>query len=160
MTAAPRRLVVTVCPREPGAVVLAVERGESAVRLDARAVLDRLRALVAARGLEDDVRLREGCAGGCAREGPNVGVEILSPRWPGEREDHVAIGWRTYVYSLATLPCLAAVVDDNLGGVAPRRRRAARAGVSAGGAAAGDAPPLRGAAARAGSRRAGPSARR
>ena len=33
---------------------------------------------------------------------------------PGERPDHVALGWRTYVYSLAELECLAAIVDDNL----------------------------------------------
>jgi hypothetical protein len=40
---------------------------------------------------------------------------------PGEREDHVAVGWKTYVYSLGTLDCLAAVIDDNLG---RSRRRA------------------------------------
>ena len=33
----------------------------------------------------------------------------------GEREDHVAVGWKTYVYSLGSLDCLAAVLDDNLG---------------------------------------------
>jgi hypothetical protein len=119
VTAAVRRLVVTVCPREPGVVVLPVERGGHAVRLDAPAILERLSGLVAARGLGDNVRLREGCAGGCAQDGPNVSVEILPPLRPGERPDHVAIDWKTYVYSLPTLACLGAVIDENLTG--PRR---------------------------------------
>ena len=37
----------------------------------------------------------------------------LLPR-PGERPDHVALGWKTYVYSLASLKSLATIVDDNL----------------------------------------------
>lgn len=115
-----RRLVVTVCPREPGVVVLPVERGGRAARLDAVAILDRLRALAAARKFEDRVRFREGCAGGCSSAGPNVSVEIFPVTPPGERPDHVAIGWKTYVYSLPTLDCLATILDENL---APRRRR-------------------------------------
>ncbi len=120
MTRAERRLVVTVCPREPGVVVLAVERGGRAARLDAGAILDGLRALVAARRLEDRVRVREGCAGGCSADGPNVSVEIFPVTPPGERPDHVAIGWKTYVYSLPTLDCLATILDENL--ARPRRR--------------------------------------
>lgn len=109
-----RRLVVTVCPREPGVVVLPVERGGRAARLDAGAIAERLRALVAARKLGGRVRFREGCAGGCSSAGPNVSVEIFPVTPPGERPDHVAIGWKTYVYSLPTLDCLARVLDENL----------------------------------------------
>lgn len=109
-----RRLVVTVCPREPSVLVLPVERDGRAARMNAVAILDRLRALVGARKLEDRVRFREGCAGGCSADGPNVSVEIFPVTPPGERPDHVAIGWKTYVYSLPTLDCLATVLDANL----------------------------------------------
>jgi hypothetical protein len=108
------RLVVTVCAREAGSVVLPVERRGPPRRLDARAILGRLRALVEARGLGDRVQVREACAGGCTGPGPNVGVTIYPAPAPGQRADGVAIGWRTYVYSLGTLDCLAAVIDDNL----------------------------------------------
>ena len=114
------RLVVTVCPREPGLVVLAVERGGRGRRLDAVAILDRLRALVTARGIGERVRFREGCAGGCRADGPNVSVELFPVTPPGERPDHVAIGWKTYVYSLPRLDCLATILDENL--ARPRRR--------------------------------------
>ena len=125
---AERRLVVTVCPREPGVVTLPVERGGRAARMSAVTILDRLRALVAARRLQDRISLCEGCAGGCASAGPNVSVEILPVTPPGERPDHVAIGWRTYVYSLPALACLAAVIDENLGaGRAGPRRAGPRA---------------------------------
>jgi hypothetical protein len=109
----PRRLVVTVCPREPGVVTLPIARGRRAEKLNATEIAHRLRQIVAERGLA--VRVREGCAGGCSRPGPNVSVEIFPMTRPGEREDHVAVGWKTYVYSLGTLDCLAAVLDDNLG---------------------------------------------
>ena len=33
---------------------------------------------------------------------------------PGERPDNVAIGWRTYVGSLAEAPSLQAIIDENL----------------------------------------------
>lgn len=115
-----RRLVVTVCPRERGVVVLPVERGGRAARMDTVAILGRLRALVAARRLEDRVSFREGCAGGCTQTGPNVSVEIFPPLRPGERPDHVATGWKTYVYSLPTLDCLATILEENL---APGGRR-------------------------------------
>ena len=111
----PRRLVITVCPRERGIVVLPIARGKRAVRLDAVAILRRLEELVDERGLADRVRLREGCAGGCSGPGPNVSVEIFPMTRPGEREDHVAVDWKTYVYSLASLDCLAAVIEENLG---------------------------------------------
>jgi hypothetical protein len=110
-----RRLVITVCPREPGVVTLPIARGGRAVRLSAAAILRYLRELVAERGLAERVRLREGCAGGCSGPGPNVSVEIFPLTRPGEREDHVAVDWKTYVYSLASLECLAAVVEENLG---------------------------------------------
>jgi hypothetical protein len=109
-----RRLVITVCPRETGSVVLAVDRGGPRERLDARELARRLRELVAARRLGERVSVVEGCAGGCGRPGPNVGVTFHALPRPGERPDHVALGWKTYVYSLAQLECLAAIVDDNL----------------------------------------------
>ncbi len=85
------------------------------MRLNAEAILKSLRELVAERGLDERVRLREGCAGGCSGPGPNVSVEIFPLGRPGEREDHVAVDWKTYVYSLGTLDCLAAVIEGNLG---------------------------------------------
>ena len=119
----PRRLVITVCPREPGSVALPIARGGRSVRLNAAAIERHLRELVAERGLDERVRLREGCAGGCSGPGPNVSVEIFPMTRPGEREDHVAVDWRTYVYSLATLDCLAAVIEENLGSSRGRTRR-------------------------------------
>jgi hypothetical protein len=124
-----RRLVVTVCPRETGFVTLPVEPGERSRRLDARAVLCRLHELVERRGATDRVVLREACAGGCGGAGPNVGVTIYPMSAPGERADHVAIAWKTYVYSLPTLGCLARVIDENLGApAAPERTPRARSG--------------------------------
>ena len=117
----PRRLVITVCPLEAGAVVLPVERGGQPRRLDARAVARALRQLVAGRRLEDRVSFREGCAGGCGRAGPNVDVTIHRAPPPGGAPDHVAIGWKTYVYSLASLDCLAAVIEENLRAACPGR---------------------------------------
>jgi hypothetical protein len=116
--------VVTVCPRERGTVILPVERGARGLRLDARAITRELTALVARRGLEACVRVREGCAGGCAGAGPNVDVRIYTTGRAGERADEVAVGWKTYVYSLGTLPSLAAVIDESLR--APAARRSAR----------------------------------
>jgi hypothetical protein len=110
-----RRLVITVCPREPGVVVLPITRGGRAVRLNAETIRRHLLELVAERGLGERVRLREGCAGGCSGPGPNVSVEIFPLTRHGEREDHVAVDWKTYVYSLGTLDCLAAVIEDSLG---------------------------------------------
>jgi len=104
--------------------VLPLERGGPARRLDARALLDALRALAAARGLGERVRLREACAGGCAGPGPNVSVDVFPLPPPGGKPDSVAIGWKTYVYSLASLDCLARVIDENLGGAGRPRRRA------------------------------------
>ena len=110
-----RRLVITVCPRERGAVALPITRGRKAVRLDAAAILRQLEQLVDERRLADRVRLREACAGGCSGTGPNVSVEIFPMTRPGERPDHVAVGWKTYVYSIGSLDCLATVIDENLG---------------------------------------------
>jgi hypothetical protein len=123
-----RRLVVTVCLRERGAVVLPVERGQRARRLDARAVLDELARLVARRGLGDRVRVREACAGGCGGPGPNVDVRIYAATPPGQPADQVAVGWKTYVYSLPALDCLAAVIEQSLDDrpVPARARRAGR----------------------------------
>src|SRR5262245_23693057 len=124
-----RRLVVTVCPRGPGVVVLPVERGGRARRLDAVGVLTELERIVARRGLRARVEFRQACAGGCGGDGPNVDVTIYPGTAPGERPDHVAIGWKTYVYSLATLDCLAAIIDENLDLDEPhaRSRRTRRA---------------------------------
>lgn len=111
---APLRLVITVCPRERGVVVLPVERGQPARRLDARAVAQALGSLVAKRCLDGRVSLREACAGGCSRPGPNIDVTIYPGVRPGEKPNHVATGWKTYVYSLASLDCLARIIDENL----------------------------------------------
>jgi len=46
---------------------------------------------------------------------------------PGQRPDHVAIGWKTYVYSLPALDCLATVIDENLDEPRRRTRRRRRA---------------------------------
>jgi len=122
-----RRLVVTVCPRESGVVVLPVERGGRARRLDAAGVLAALERVVAKRRLSARVELREGCAGGCGGEGPNVDVTIYPATPSGERPDHVAVGWKTYVYSLPTLDCLATVIDENLDDPCEPTRRTRRA---------------------------------
>src|SRR5262250_120932 len=114
-----RRLVVTVCPREPGVVVLPVERDGRARRLNAAAIVHVLHELIARRGLGEHVTLREGCAGGCYGNGPNVSVTIYPPLRPGERADGIAVGWKTYVYSLGTLSCLAQVIEENLDAPAP-----------------------------------------
>ncbi len=119
----PRNLVITVCPRERGVVSLAVERGARSERLDAVAIIARLQAIVARRGLADRVRIQQECAGGCSGAGPNVSVALFPMPRPGERPDHVATGWKSYVASLATLPCLAAVIDENLGDARSRRTR-------------------------------------
>jgi hypothetical protein len=111
---APRRLVITICPREGGTVALAVDRGARKRRLDAAGVAQSLRTLVARQRLEALVSVREGCAGGCSRAGPNVDVTIHAPPQPGATPDHVAIGWKTYVYALASLDCLATIIDENL----------------------------------------------
>ena len=110
----PRRLVITVCPREPGEVDLPVERGARPRRLSATGIVEALRGLVAARGLGDRVTVREGCAGGCGQLGPNVSVAILPMPREGAPPDHVAVGWRTYVYSLPRLDSLATILDENL----------------------------------------------
>ena len=109
-----RRLVVTVCPRETGLVVLPVERGGRRRRLDAAGVVRSLRDLVVQAGYDALVSVREGCAGGCARMGPNVDVRIYPASPHGTKPDTVAIDWKTYVYSLASLDCLASVIEDNL----------------------------------------------
>ncbi len=121
----PRRIVITVCPRERGGVVLPITRGGRAVRLNAQSTLEHLATLVDERGLGERVRLREGCAGGCSGPGPNVSVEIFPLGQPGEREDHVAVDWKTYVYSIGSLDCLATVVEENLGRLPLRATRRA-----------------------------------
>jgi hypothetical protein len=92
------------------------------MRLDAAGVLTALRSLVAARGLAERVEVRDGCAGGCWGAGPNVDVRMYAATSPGERADHVALGWKTYVYSLPTLPSLADVIDENLSAARATRR--------------------------------------
>lgn len=114
-----RRLTITICPREPGVVVLPIERGERARRLDAATIVHEMRALISRRALDDHVSLREGCAGGCYGKGPNVSVTIYPPVRPGERSDGIAVGWKTYVYTLPTLTCLAQVIEENLDAPTP-----------------------------------------
>ena len=125
-----RRLVVSVCPREPGIAVLRVERRGPRERLDARAIATHLEAIVARRGLAECVGIERGCAGGCAGPGPNVTVRFYRMPGEGERADHVSIGWKTYVASIETLDCLARIVEENLatdrGVTATRARRGRR----------------------------------
>jgi hypothetical protein len=109
-----RRLIITVCPKEPGTVALPVKPGAPRRRLDAAAILRELQALVAGRNLDAMVRVREGCAGGCHGRGPNVSLTLHALPAHGERPDHIAIGWRTYVGSLADVPSLQAILDENL----------------------------------------------
>jgi hypothetical protein len=111
-----RRLLISVCSREPGTVLLPLERGGRARRLDAAGVMRHLESLVRRRRLGEHVRISEACAGGCWMRGPNITVTIYPAVRPGERADHVAIGRRTYVGSLADLDCLARVIDENLRG--------------------------------------------
>ena len=75
----PRRIVITVCPRERGVVVLPITRGGRAVRMNAEAILRHLADLVAERGLGERVRLRDGCAGGCSGAGPSQRLKSNSP---------------------------------------------------------------------------------
>ena len=109
-----RRIVITVCPREAGIVVMPVERGGRRRRLNAAKIFQKLTRLVSARRLEPVVRVRDACAGGCGFRGPNVSVTIHPPARPGEPVDHVAIGWRSYVGVLNRLDCLESVLDGNL----------------------------------------------
>ena len=110
----PRRLVISVCPREPGVVSLPIERGERPQRLNAEAVATQLEAIATRRGLTDRVRVVRACAGGCNAPGPNVTVVFYAMPRPGERPDHIATGWKTYVAALDTLSYLGAVIDQNL----------------------------------------------
>jgi hypothetical protein len=109
-----RRIIITVCPKETGSVTLAPQRGAPRKRLDARAILRELQALVARRNLDGAVLVREGCAGGCQGRGPNVSLTFHTRPAPGERPDNIAVGWRTYVGSLAGVSSLQALIDDNL----------------------------------------------
>jgi hypothetical protein len=109
-----RRIIITVCPKERGTAVLSVKPGTPRRRLDAGAILRELQALVGRRNLDAVVRVREGCAGGCHGRGPNVSLTLHVLPAPGERPDNIAIGWRTYVGSLAEMPSLQAILDENL----------------------------------------------
>ncbi len=121
-----RRIVITVCPRERGTVKLPLRRRGPRIRMDALAIARHLTSLVESGGIERLVTIRQACAGGCSGPGPNVSLTLHPLRAPGEPEDEVAVGWKSYVASLATLPCLADVIDDNLparttGGTRDRR---------------------------------------
>lgn len=121
-----RLLEITVCPRETGSVVLPVERGGRPRRMDARAITGLLTDLIARRGLAATAWLRQDCAGGCDRAGPNVNVDVFAKAAPGQEQDHVAVAGRSYVYSLHALPCLAQIIDENLNPAKPKGKRAAR----------------------------------
>ena len=95
-------------------VTLPLRRGERRRRLGARAIARHLTALTAEHDRSDAVDIRDGCAGGCWLRGPNVSVAIYPATLPGERPDHVAIAWKTYVASLADLACLATILEENL----------------------------------------------
>lgn len=121
-------LEITVCPRENGTVSLPVEKGSQRTTMNARALARHLKQLIAARGLTGEVWVREECAGGCWLSGPNVNVDCFAKAPPGEVQDHVAIGGRTYVYSLGSLDYLGQLIDENLTPGRPRGRRAVRSG--------------------------------
>lgn len=121
-----RLLEITVCPKERGTVRLAVERGGRRLRMDARALVRHLERLIGRRGLAGMVWVRQDCAGGCSREGPNVHVDVFLKALPGEEQDHVAVAGRSYVYSLPMLGCLARIIDENLLAGQTRGRRGAR----------------------------------
>ena len=109
-----RLLEITVCLREPGKVILPVERGNRPAPMNARAIVNRLERLIAGRRLTGVVWVREGCAGGCARAGPNVNVDVFARARPGEAQDHIAIAGKSYVYSLRSLRWLGQIIDENL----------------------------------------------
>ncbi len=92
-------------------MVLPLRRGGRRFRLDAPAVARHLAALAMERGVANLVEIREACAGGCALAGPNVTVTIYPLTPPGERPNHVAIAWKTYVGSLAHLDALSTILD-------------------------------------------------
>ena len=94
-------------------VTLPVRPGDRRHRLGARAIARHLAELTAERGLSDRVEIRHGCAGGCWLKGPNVSVMIYPVTLPGERPDHVAIAWKSYVASLDELDCLATILEEN-----------------------------------------------
>lgn len=121
-----RLLEITVCRRETGSVVLPLERGGRPERMDARALSKHLERLIGWRGLRGTVWLREDCAGGCHREGPNVNVDVFVKAPPGVEQDHVAVEAKSYVYTLPSLSCLAQIIDENLRPGKPRGTRAAR----------------------------------
>src|ERR1043166_2282683 len=98
-----RCLVITVCPNEPGVVVLPLERGGRARPLAAQAVAHHLAVLAAARGVQDRVTLRSACAGGCTSDGPNVGVTIYPEPHQGQEADHEATGWESHEDSVPQL---------------------------------------------------------
>ena len=95
-------------------VTLPLRRRERRRRLGARAIARHLAELAAERGVSDVVEVRSGCAGGCWLKGPNVSVIIYPVTPPGERPDHVAIAWKSYVASLDELDCLATILEENL----------------------------------------------
>ncbi len=121
-----RLLEITVCPLELGSVALPVERGRRPERMDARALIRRLKALIVRRGLAGTVWLREDCTGGCHRAGPNVNVDVFLKAPPGEEQDHIAVESKSYVYSLPSVDCLVQIIDENLRPARSRRTRAAR----------------------------------
>lgn len=121
-----RLLEITVCPREPGTVLLPVERRGRRERMDARAITRHLERLIFRRRLAGRVWIRQDCAGGCGREGPNVNVDVFLKAPPGEEQDHIAVAGRSYVYSLPALGWLGQIIDENLTPAKPRNRPAAR----------------------------------
>lgn len=120
-----RLLEITVCPLERGSVVLPVRRGRRRERMDARAIRKHLERLIQQHGLAGTVWLREDCAGGCHRAGPNVNVDVFLKVPPGEEQDHVAVESQSYVYSLVSLGWLAQIIDENLRSGRSRGTRAA-----------------------------------
>ncbi len=123
-----RLLEITVCPLERGSVMLRAVRGGRARRMDARAIRKHLERLIQRRKLAGTVWLREDCAGGCHRAGPNVNVDIFLKAPPGLEQDHVTVQSKSYVYSLLSVACLVQIIDENLRPARSRRTRAARSG--------------------------------
>ena len=111
-----RRLIITVCLKESGTVVLPVEPGAARKRLDASAILRELQNLVARRQLDAVVLVREGCAGGCHRRGPNVSLTLHALPAPGERPDNIEYwGYLGVIAARKGDAASATAVSDGLG---------------------------------------------
>jgi hypothetical protein len=111
-------------------VTLAPQRGAPRKRLDARAILRELQALVARRNLDGAVLVREGCAGGCQGRGPNVSLTFHTRPAPGVPTTSPSAGEPTWARSPECPPCKPSsttISADRVGALdrGPHRRHTA-----------------------------------